>query len=200
MQETYFWREIDQIEALVKSVVPKLATNRESQPLRIWSAGCATGEEPLTIAMALNEAGWFAKAAIEIVATDASQRALDKAARNRYGDRSFRSLPSKLKDKYFSQTADGWRIAPEIYDRVRWSRVNMLSTIETAPFADSPVVVCRNMFIYFSLPTIERIAQDLGGKMPSPSYLLLGAAESLMALSTRFELERAGGAFWYVKR
>src|ERR1043165_6878118 len=78
VQETYFWREMDQIDTLVKVLVPQWFKN-QSRPLRIWSAACATGEEPFTIAMALQEAGWFERAPIEIVASDASMAALEKA-------------------------------------------------------------------------------------------------------------------------
>ena len=79
VQETYFWREIDQVRALVQTLVPQWHARNASSTLRIWSAACATGEEPLTIAMALNEAGWFERAPIEIFASDASSKAIERA-------------------------------------------------------------------------------------------------------------------------
>ena len=79
VQETYFWREMDQIRSLVDILVPQWVERHRGEPLRIWSAACATGEEPLTIAMALSEAGWFKKIPIEIQATDGSEAALRKA-------------------------------------------------------------------------------------------------------------------------
>src|SRR3954469_18949748 len=78
VQETFFWREMDQIHALVDILLPQWAVEHRREPLRIWSAACATGEEPLTIAMALTESGWFDRIPIEIVATDASGAALNK--------------------------------------------------------------------------------------------------------------------------
>jgi chemotaxis protein methyltransferase CheR len=72
VQETYFWREIDQLRAVVTCIVPQLVKNLRGQPLRIWSIPCATGEEPLTIAMLLSESGWFERAPIELRASDAS--------------------------------------------------------------------------------------------------------------------------------
>src|SRR4051794_36552264 len=82
--ETYFWREIDQVKAIVCRVMPELVRRARGMPVRIWSAPCATGEEPLTIAMALDEAGWFERAAIEIHAGDGSASAVAKARAGRY--------------------------------------------------------------------------------------------------------------------
>src|SRR6188472_2519849 len=101
VQETYFWREIAQIRGFVDSVLPALVRATTDRPIRIWSVPCATGEEPLTIAMALNEAGWFGRAPITIHASDASSAAIAKARVGRYRERSFRSLPLALREKYF---------------------------------------------------------------------------------------------------
>src|SRR5215212_4359092 len=94
--ETYFWREMDQVRALVEWVVPRWFDAPGAGPLRIWSAACATGEEPLTIAMALNEAGWLGRVPIEIYASDASTSAIAKACAGIYAGRSFRNLPPQL--------------------------------------------------------------------------------------------------------
>src|SRR3954462_11103697 len=99
VQETYFGREIDQIRAIVCRVIPELARTCRGT-VRIWSAPCATGEEPLTIAMVLNEAGWFDRIKIEIHASDGSAAAVTKAQAARYRTRSFRALPPALKHKY----------------------------------------------------------------------------------------------------
>ena len=84
VQETYFWREIDQLRSVVDRLVPALAAAQPGRPLQIWSSACATGEEPLTIAMLLSEAGWFDRASIHIVASDASPAALARARQGEY--------------------------------------------------------------------------------------------------------------------
>ncbi len=150
--------------------------------------------------MALNEAGWLGRIPIEILATDASQRALDKANRGVYGERSFRSLPVGLRDKYFSKQSSGWKISQELHARVAWAQVNLLAADEIEPYATAPIIVCRNVFIYFSPQAILKVVNYLADKMPTPSYLLLGAAESLMSLTNRFNLEQTDGAFYYAKR
>jgi chemotaxis protein methyltransferase CheR len=199
--ETYFWREIDQIQAIATQVVPALLARAPSQTLRIWSVPCATGEEPLTIAMALEQAGLFERGAIEIHASDASPLAIEKARQGRFRERAFRSLPAELRERYFSRNGDGWVVSRSLQSRITsWSVVNMLALADAAPLARAPIVFCRNLFIYFSQHAIAQVVGQLERTMSSPGYLCLGAAESLMRMQTAFELEEIGGAFVYVKR
>jgi chemotaxis protein methyltransferase CheR len=198
VQETYFWREIDQVRAIVEHVVPRLVGKLRS-PLRIWSVPCATGEEPLTIAILLEELGWFDRASIEITASDASPAALDKAARGHYGARAFRNLPAALKEKYFTPAGNGWSVTPELRRRVSYDEVNLVSADEVARRASVPIIFCRNVFIYFSDDSIRRVITTFERAMPSPAYLCVGASESLLRLRTSFELQEIGGAFIYRK-
>src|ERR1700733_803287 len=112
VQETYFYREISQINALTKVLVPEWFENHATT-FRIWSAACATGEEPYTIAMALVEAG-FGSHPIEIVGTDASSNALEKAGMAIYREKSFRVIPPALREKYFASVSGGWKLSSEI--------------------------------------------------------------------------------------
>ena len=199
--ETYFWREIDQLRAIVDVVVPALLHERPGAPLRIWSVPCATGEEPLTIAMLLEEAGLFARGTIEIHASDASPAALEKARAGRFRERSFRSLPPHLRLKYFQRDGDTWVMAPALHARVTsWSTVNLRCEGDVAAHARVPIIFCRNVFIYFSPDAVRRVVEQFARAMPSPGYLCVGAAESLLKIATQFELEEVGGAFVYVKR
>jgi chemotaxis protein methyltransferase CheR len=198
--ETYFWREIDQIRAVVGRVVPELAL-RSRGPIRIWSAPCATGEEPLTIAMALNEAGWFDRASIEIHASDGSPAAIARARAGRYRQRAMRTLPAALKEKYFVADGDTFIPRAELARRISsWSVVNLMQPEEIAPFARSPIVFCRNAFIYFSPQAIRRVVNTFAALMPVPGYLCVGASESLLNVTTAFSLEELDGAFVYMKR
>jgi chemotaxis protein methyltransferase CheR len=199
VQETYFWREFDQIRAIVCHVLPEMV--RRHGIVRIWSAPCATGEEPLTIAMALNEAGWFDLAPIEIHASDGSAVAIAKARAGRYRTRSMRALPSSLREKYF--VADGDAFVPDeaLSRRVTsWSVVNLMMPEEVRPLARCPIVFCRNAFIYFSPQAVRRVVENFAAVMPTPAYLCVGASESLLNVTTAFSLEELDGAFVYVKR
>lgn len=199
--ETYFWREIDQIDGLVRTVLPALLRASDVRPVRIWSAPCATGEEPLTIAMALEEAGWFDRVSIEIHASDASAEAIAKARVARYRERAFRTLPPALRDKYFVNGNGFWQPIEELRRRITsWSVVNIAAAVETAPYASSPIIFCRNAFIYFSPASVAAVVRSFVDRMPVPAYLFVGASESLLGVTDRFTLEDLERAFVYVKR
>jgi chemotaxis protein methyltransferase CheR len=199
--ETYFWREIDQIRAVVEVVVPALVKSLAGRPLRIWSVPCASGEEPLTIAMMLDQAGWFEQAPIEIHGSDASPAAIARAKAGRYRDRAFRTLPEKLRARYFCRDGETWRTEARLSARITsWSVVNLMAREQVAMHAHSPVIFCRNVFIYFAENAIRSVVDRLADSMPPHGYLCIGASESLLRVTTRFELEEVGGAFVYVKR
>jgi chemotaxis protein methyltransferase CheR len=200
VSETYFWREIDQVRAMVNCVVPALVAAQPGVPVRIWSVPCATGEEPLTIAMALDQAGWFSRARIEIHASDGSAAAVARAQAGRFRERSFRSLPPALRARYFSRDGEAWAVDPGLHARVRWSVVNLMDGAKIAPMARVPIIFCRNVFIYFSENGIRQVSETFARNMPTPGYLCVGASESLLRVTTRFHLEEVGGAFMYVKR
>jgi chemotaxis protein methyltransferase CheR len=199
VQETYFWREIDQIRAVVTHVVPVLVDAMRGRPLRIWSIPCATGEEPLTIAMLLEEAGWFRRAAIELIASDASPAALERARSGRYGERSFRNLPLAMRARYFTEHQGQFVVDPDLHRRVSYDIVNLMNEDQMARHASASIVFCRNVFIYFSDRSIRRALDVLERSMPSPGYLCVAAAESLLRRTAIFELRDIGGAFIYVK-
>jgi chemotaxis protein methyltransferase CheR len=200
VQETYFWRESDQIVALAEGIVPDLVALGRTR-IRIWSMPCATGEEPLSIAMALNEKGWFERLPIDIYAADASEAALQRARAGEYGERAFRQLPAAMRDKYFTPAGRGrWTVRRELHARVQsWSRVNAVRPEEWGAAAVADVIFCRNLFIYFETATVERVVRAFAERMATPGYLCVAAAESLLRLSTPLTLRTVGSAFVYVK-
>ena len=200
VQETYFWREMDQVHALVKTLVPQWQARSGNSTLRIWSAACATGEEPLTIAMALNEAGWFERASIEIVASDASSKAIDRARKGVYRERAFRNLPAHLRDRYFERDGSDWRVRSDIHSRIRWEIANLMDEDQISRLAAADFIFCRNVFIYFSESAISRVVRSFSRYIRPPGYLLVGAAESLIRMTTDFNLTEIDDAFVYLKR
>jgi chemotaxis protein methyltransferase CheR len=197
VQETYFWREMSQVNALVTVIVPQWF-QKHNTPFKIWSAACATGEEPFTIAMALAEAGW-SRHPIEIVASDASAAGLEKARSGIFREKSFRALPEALRRKYFSPVKGGWRIAPELAPRVRFQQANLFELGDVSPLARVQVIFCRNVFIYFSPHSIRQTVAMIAAKMQTGGCLFVGASESLLRVTTDFELKEIAGAFAYVR-
>jgi chemotaxis protein methyltransferase CheR len=200
VQETYFWREIDQLRAIVVHIVPALVRELAGRPLRIWSIPCASGEEPLTIAMLLEEERWFDRAPIELLGSDASPAAIARARAGRYTERSFRNLPPALRHKYFVKDESGWRVDPRLLGRVSYDVVNLMAAEEVARHATAPIICCRNVFIYFSDRGIRRALGVFERMMPAPGYLCVSASESLLRRTSVFELEEIGEAFMYVKK
>jgi chemotaxis protein methyltransferase CheR len=194
--ETYFWRQPEQFEVLVSTVLP--TETPRARPIRIWSAACCSGEEPLSISMALAESGKYPPGQVEIIASDASQAMIDKARQGIYGERSFRNLPVGWREKYFEPHGNLWKIKKEIHSRIDWRVVNLLDEqqVNAMPIAD--IVFCRNVLIYFSDPAIERFAEMLSHRMPPRGKLFLGAAESLTRLTSQFTLTQIGNAFVYI--
>jgi chemotaxis protein methyltransferase CheR len=199
VNETYFWREIDQLQSLVRHVIPGLVRQREGLPLQIWVVPCATGEEPLTLAMLLDEAGWFARAPIRITASDASRAAIELARAGRYRERAVRQLPEVFRDRYFTAADGAWRVSDHLRQRVTWRIENLVNPETIAAHEGASIVLCRNLFIYFSSDMMQRVVSRFAQHMGSPAYLCLGAAESLLRLATPFELREIGGSFVYVR-
>jgi chemotaxis protein methyltransferase CheR len=195
--ETYFWREASQLNALADLIVPQWFAKRPG-PFRIWSAACASGEEPFSIAIALAEAG-FGSHPIEITGSDANPAALQKAATATYREKSFRTLPLALRQKYFETVPGGWKLTPEITRRVRFKRANLFESADLASLARAHVIFCRNVFIYFSPHAIRQTVAGMARRMPSGGHLFVGAAESLLKMTTDFELREIGDALAYVR-
>jgi len=197
VQETYFYREYAQIQVLVETLIPRWF-QQSTQPLKIWSAACASGEEPYSLAIAIKERG-LDRYPIEIIASDASELALSRAQAATYRERSFRSFPLELRQKYFLPVAEGWQLRKEMLTPIRFLRVNLASAEDVAQIDRPQVVFCRNVFIYFSPAAIRRVVSAFALRMPGGAHLFIGASESLLRLTTDFELQEIGDAFVYVR-
>ena len=198
VQETYFWRESSQIDAFVRHIVPAWFAHHRA-PLRVWSAACASGEEPYSLVIALLEAG-LGHLPVEIYGSDASEAALVRARAGLYRERSFRALAEPLRAKYFQPHPDGWQLDPQIVARVSFQRANLVDPAEIDLLARASVIFCRNVFIYFSPDSIRRAAAFFAERMLPPAYLFVGSSESLLKISSDFELHEIDDAFVYRRK
>lgn len=198
--ETYFFREPAQLTAFTEEIVPELLANRTVQKVRIWSAGCSTGEEPYSIAMLLAEAGLYERASFEIFASDINQQVLAKARKGHYRENAFRATSANLRDKYFVREPDGsWRISDEIRNRVQFGRLNLYDETRVSLLGHLDVVFCRNVIIYFDDASKRVVVKNFYNRLVEGGYLLLGHSESLISLSTQFKLRHLKNDMVYQK-
>ncbi len=200
VNETYFWREFDQIAAVAQVLVPQWQAAYPGRTLRIWHAGCASGEEAYTMAIALHEARAFDRGAIEIIGTDINPKSLAQAFKGVYRTRSFRATPPEIQKRYFRPVGSGqWAIREDIRQRVRFFPLNLLDAAQMRRMKPFDVIFCRNVFIYFSSQSVCQVSQWFYESLLDHGYLFLGASESLLKITDRFELVEVGGAFGYRK-
>jgi len=198
--ETYFFREPAQFTAFVEEIVPELVSGKAVKKIRIWSAGCSSGEEPYSIAMLLQEAGWFDRASFEIFASDLNQQVLARARKGHYREAAFRSTDPTLREKYFARQADGsWHIADSIRNRVSFGRVNLYDEARVAVLGSLDVIFCRNVIIYFDDASKKSVVRNFYNRLLDGGYLLLGHSESLISLSTEFKLKHLKNDMVYQK-
>ena len=198
--ETYFFREPAQLTAFIEEVVPDLLSKKAVKKIRIWSAGCSSGEEPYSLAMLLQESGYFEHATFEIFASDINQQVLAKARKGHYRESAFRSTTPALRDKYFSREGDGsWRIGDAIRNRVQFGRLNLYDEARVSLLGHLDVIFCRNVIIYFDDSSKRVVVTNFYNRLIDGGYLLLGHSESLISLSTQFKLRHLKNDMVYQK-
>lgn len=200
VNETYFFREQNQLKAFNEEILSELKEkNRESRSLRIWSAGCSTGEEPYTLAMLINEKGNFSGWDIEIYGSDINQRVLQSARKGIYRKNSFRASEPYFISKYFSEEDGSFRISDSIKTHVNFSYLNLLDPFRTRFLGKMDVIFCRNVLIYFDGPSRKKVIENFYDRLVDGGYLLLGHAESLINITTAFTLKHFKNDMVYQK-
>jgi chemotaxis protein methyltransferase CheR len=189
IHETYFFREENQLKAFNEEILPELLKRKHRErSLRIWSAGCSTGEEPYTIAMLILEQDAFKGWDIEIFGSDISQRVLQSARRGIYQATSFRSTDPRYTASYFHKEGNSYRIDDRIKKSVTFLGLNILDTHKLALINMMDVIFCRNVIIYFDPASKKKAIEIFHKKLKNYGYLLLGHSESLINISTAFAL------------
>lgn len=190
--ETYFLRERAQLLALVQEILPALQARRggpESGPVSIWCAGCASGEEPYSIVILALESGLVPGRDLRVYASDISRRALHRARRGLYREASFRQTDPWLRHKYFAEKDGLFRISDDIKKHVNFAHLNLLDEQRISLLGTLDVILCRNVIIYFDVETKRRVVRTFHDRLRPGGHLLLGHSESLINLSTDFELK-----------
>lgn len=189
--ETYFFREEFQLRTFTQEILPEIrerkARNGEKK-LRIWSAGCSTGEEPYTIAMLLLDIPSFSDWQVDIIGTDISHKVLQTARKGVYGPASFRSTEPAVQRRFFTEVDGKHRIADSLKKLVTISHLNLFDAPRVALLGKVDVIFCRNVIIYFDLAAKKRVVENFYQRLRPEGFLLLGHSESLMSISNAFAL------------
>ncbi len=201
VNETYFFRTMTQIEALKRILLPEIIAKKKGDgegagAIRLWSAGCSTGEEPYTLAFLLSEIPAASSLKIQILGTDVSGRALDVARRGVYGARSVSHVPPGDVDRYFERAGDGFRVRTEHRRWIEFREMNLLEPVYPRPF---DLILFRNVMIYFPVPERTRILQQFFDVLYPDSSLLIGYSENLRDYPEYFRPRPLGGVTVYTK-
>lgn len=196
--ETYFFRESYQLRAFQHEVLPMLAA-RSRRRIQVWSAGCSTGEEAYTIAMTILESGLFDQDwEVRVYGSDLSKRCIAAARRGLYGPASFRATSDEAKAKWFIPApgeapagrgaGPSYIVAPSVRSLCHFAQMNLLDEERTLLVGRCDVIFCRNVILYFDAPARRRAIEMFYERLVPGGVLLLGHAESLLNVSTAFEL------------
>jgi chemotaxis protein methyltransferase CheR len=189
--ETFFFRDKTPFDLLKEAILPALAVRRgPSSRLRILCAAASTGQEPYSIAMLLDQnPGLTHGAQVEIIATDISDRVLEKAKAGIYSQFEVqRGLPIQMLMKYFDKDGETWRINDRLKSHIQFRRHNLLDDMRS--FGKFDVVFCRNVLIYFDQPTKRAVLEKIAAQLAPDGFLVMGAAETVLGITTVFEPAR----------
>lgn len=186
--ETYLFREEYQLRAFQQEVLPLLYERGCRQKrLSIWSAGCSTGEEVYTLAILIRESGMFEGWDVRVIGNDISRRVLQVARRASYGNASFRSMNCNYQ-QYFTESAEGRTVRADIRAMCNFAHLNLLDAARYSVIGAVDAVFCRNVLIYFDTVSRRKVIEGFYERLQPGGFLFLGHSESLLNVSTAFEL------------
>jgi chemotaxis protein methyltransferase CheR len=185
-RDTSFFRDSLAFDALRDQILPALLRARAAnRRLRIWSAAAATGEEPYSLAMVIDQTPQFAAWEVQILATDVSADAIERAKAGLFSEAEVqRGLPLRLLAKYFRKESSGWRISDELRNRVELRVFNLMDRF--AALGTFDVIFCRNVLMYLDPAAKSDILERLAGSLERDGYLVLGAAETMLGTCDSF--------------
>ncbi|MCB2201342.1 protein-glutamate O-methyltransferase CheR [bacterium] len=200
--ETSFYRNEPQLLSFSEEALPLIAREQAAQgkkSLRIWSAGCSSGEEPYTLGIMIKEKPQFAGWNVEIFASDISEEILQKARRGEYQGLTLRNTQPQLLSKYFTKMGDVYRVNPDIKAMVKFSQLNLNDQRKVSLMNNMDVIFCRNVMIYFSDEVKKQLVRGFFNNLRPGGYLYIGHSETLHGVSKAFKLVYFKNALVYQK-
>lgn len=187
--ETYFFRERYQLDAFQFEVLPLLISQFSAlRRLNVWSAGCASGEETYTIAMLLQMTTALRDWKVRVFGTDISRPVLAKARRGLYSEKSFRVMEDSERLRFFEREGAQWSVAEEVRALTAFGHFNLLHREKISLLGTCDVIFCRNVLIYLSATARAQVVDTFYTRLRAGGYLFLGHSESLINVTTKFEI------------
>ena len=200
VNETYFFREPDQIALFTNQLIPRLLARQTRRPLKILSAGCSSGEEPYSLAMALDTVyGEQRRQLFQIDAGDVDRQILIKARQGIYSPFSFRSMDLSLQQRYFRPVQRSFQLVDPIRNSINFMPLNLKAPMQPQGLDGYDLIFCRNVSIYFDPQTRQMIHQHFYDALNESGVLLLGSSETLGNDLGVFELVEEHGHYYFIK-
>lgn len=201
--ETYFFRDFPQLTCFAEYCLKEVCTRKIEEgknTLRIWSAGCSTGEEPYTLAIIISEIlhnleNW----SIQIVASDVDQNVIAKARTGIYENTRMNEVPGEYLDRYFIPKDNKLFISPKIKSMITFEHINLLEKDKMRSKRGFDFIFCRNVLIYFDDTSRKKVIDDFYLALEAGGYIFLGSSESLSRITAAFTLKKAGSHLLYYK-
>ena len=181
--ETYFFREPQQLDVFVDHLVPSLL--KKQKDISVWSAACSTGEEPYTLAILLSDKGYNIKK--EIIGSDISDRALESAKKAVYNSYSMRNIPIQYCGKYFKPNGQNYELIPSLKSSVKFMNINLIDEKKMKLMGGKDIIFCRNVLIYFDDKAKKKAVSLLYDSLKPGGYLIIGLSESLHNITRAFK-------------
>ncbi|ETR67358.1 MAG: chemotaxis protein methyltransferase CheR, partial [Candidatus Magnetoglobus multicellularis str. Araruama] len=202
--ETYFFREFEQLAAFAEHCLTEICDRKKglgSTKLRIWSAGCSTGEEPYTLGIIIkemleNQQDWL----VDILATDINTRVLKIAQNGIYEPRAIKDVPQEYLERWFqSFTSNKYTVKPEIKKMCNFQILNLMDRSALRKITNVDFIFCRNVLIYFDNDSRKQVVSNFYDILNPGGYIYLGHSESMTRISSAFKIRRKGGYIVYQK-
>ncbi|RLE35888.1 MAG: hypothetical protein DRJ61_02090 [Acidobacteria bacterium] len=199
VKESSLFRAPQQFKCLSENIIPELVDSGR-RSLRIWSAGCARGEEPATLAVVLNECLGGTNVRWSVVGTDVDAEALEAARRARFSRRAVRRVPAESLDRHFTTHAGSYELNSEIRRHIEYGLINLVREPLEVPGQPFDVILLRNVLIYFRKESQARVVRSIEQLLAPDGFLLVGPSESLMHVAPGMKAEERNGVFVYRRR
>lgn len=197
IHESYFFRETPQLDLAVGRLVPQAQAAHPGERVRVWSAGCAAGEEPYSLVMLLQERGVWQEGAFDLLGTDLSPSCVERARRGAYSGPALRDTTPARRARFFERAGAEWRLRESVRRCVRLRRLNLYRSRDLGVLGRFDLILCRNVLLYMDAAARERVVAALSDRLRPCGTLVVGRTETLLNVASALETTEIDGEVVY---